>query len=145
MVHRWCKKLDGLRLGDYTRAPDVQVRQVNTVLGWEATMERGLSHTKTNDHDWLTADWERHSRTTPLMCARSVAFPLLICNLCLGVIEHALVPLPALRCAPPRSTGAGRPYSRHPAAAVSYESSTSRGLSGHTTQTFSTAKEPDSI
>ena len=66
------------------------------------------------------------------------------CNLCLGDIEHALVPLPALRCAP-RSAGAGRPYSRHPAAAVSYESSASRGLSGHTTQTFSTAKQLGSI
>ena len=46
---------------------------------------------------------------------------------CAGDIEHALVPLPALRCAPPRSAGAGLPYSRHPAAAA-----VRRGLSGYT-------------
>ena len=48
-------------------------------------------------------------------------------RLCAGDIEHALVPLPALRCAPPRSAGAGLPYSRHPAAAAAR-----RGLSGYT-------------
>jgi hypothetical protein len=67
-----------------------------------------------------------------------------ICNLCVGDDRACARSTP---CTALRSATVSRgwaPYSRHPAAAVSYESSASRGLSGYTTHQFITAIGIDS-